>query len=147
MSEKKISELPPTEPSPEELREARLRDLELQVTQLTQRVNVQQQRHQREMAEFLQLLGSTLAQQGQHLLAKIVYPTTVRAVPDEEEDNEGTVFLALSQGEPALYREEDGELKRIRPVGVDNAALKQFIEQRHTSGGASMYRVNIYLDQ
>ncbi len=131
----------------EALQEARLRDLETQVAQLTQRLGVQQQRQQQEMADFMHLLGSTLVQQAQQIHAKIVYPTTIRAVPEEEEDNGGTVFLTLSEGEPALYREENGEFKRFYPAGVDANALKQFIEQRRATDGASMYRVNIYLDR
>jgi len=148
-NEKDIEDLPPRDLNPEELQDARLRDLETQVAQLTQRLGVQHQRQQQEMANFMHLLGTTLVQQAQQIQAGIVYPTAIKSVPDEEEDNGGTVLLTLSEGQPALYREEEGELKRFYPAGVDANALKRFIEQRQTSGAASspMYRVNIYLDR
>lgn len=146
---KDTEDLPSKDVNPDELQDARLRDLERQVVQLTQRLGVQQQRQQQEMANFMHLLGTTLVQQAQQIQAGIVYPTAIMSVPDEEEDNGGTVLLTLNEGQPALYREEDGELKRFYPAGVDSNALKHFIEQRQTSGAPSspMYRVNIYLDR
>jgi len=145
MPHEKISELPPAEPSSEERQEMRLQELETQVASLTERLNVERQRNQQMMAEFLEMLGATMVQQGRGIKERIVYPTTIRSVPEEEAENEATLFLTTKSEEPVLYKQTDDGMVPVGLSGVDTTALSNYLDTKGNVGG--MYKVNVYVDR
>lgn len=137
-----------TEPEnyPQDNTEERIAILERQVSELAQNASIQRQRQQQTMAEFMELLGATLINHSRGIKRQIVYPTTVRSVPDEEAGNEGTLYLTLREGEPCLYKEGSDGFTPITIEGVDAAALREYLDTKETFSGG-MFKVNVYLER
>ena len=134
----------------EQEQERRIATLEEQVASLHAALERQSLRHREQMAGFTELLGRTLYQQSQHIRTSIVYPTTIRSVPDEEESNEGTVYLTRNaEGEPVVYQESPTGMELYTAPGMDYQALSTWLTAKDdgAGNGAAMHRVNIYLDK
>ena len=105
-----------------------------------------QQHHRAQLMGLFGRLGESFTDQAKRLQEPVQYTTTLRRIPEDEAENDVSVFVRLQNDTPMVFKQNDeGDLVKLTDARLDMDKIYAFLIDQTNPGG--LHHVNLYIEQ